>query len=120
MPDCAPWDGPAIAIHLANTPGSDSAGIAESTRPLLRVVLFPRGQGVAGQTYRWPADPEMAAGYRCLSGDTCDAAADGEVTLLPASGDTVFEGSLRLHFADGSTVAGGFHATWHQRRMMCG
>ncbi len=119
-PDCAPWDGPAIAIHLANTPGSDSAGISEATRPLLRIVLYPRDPRVTGRTYRWPADPEAAAGYRCQAGDACDGAIDGEVTLLPAPGDTVYEGSLRLHFPDGTTISGGFHATWHDRRMMCG
>lgn len=119
-PDCAPWDGAAITILLGAEPASDSAGIPETVRPLLRVAIYPRETGITGRTYRWPADPESAAGLRCQAGDSCEQAVDGEVTLLPAPGDSVFEGSLRLHFADGTTISGGFHATWRPRRILCG
>lgn len=119
-PDCAPWDGPAVTILLSNHPGSDTAGITESARPLLRVVLYPRGSGVAGQKFHWPADPEMAIGQRCPAEGECEGATDGEVSLLPSPADSALEGSLRLHFSDGTTISGGFHATWHPRRMMCG
>lgn len=119
-PDCAPWDGAAITILLGAEPGSDTAGIPETARPLLRVSIYPRENGVTGRTYRWPADPQAAAGFRCQSGDSCQTASEGEITLLPAPGDTVFEGSLRMHFPDSSTLSGGFRATWHPRRMLCG
>jgi hypothetical protein len=119
-PDCAPWDGAAISILLAAEPGSDTAGIAETVRPLLRVAIYPRDTGVTGRTYRWPADPQVAAGLRCEGGDSCEVSDGGEVTLLPAPGDTLFEGSVRLHFADGATISGGFRATWHPRRILCG
>jgi hypothetical protein len=119
-PDCAPWDGPAVTILLSNHPGSDTAGIAENVRPLIRVVLYPRGTGVTGQKFHWPADPEMAVGQRCPAEGECETASDGEVDVLPSPADSALEGSLRLHFPDGTTVSGGFHATWHPRRMLCG
>jgi hypothetical protein len=109
-----------VTILLSDRRGPDTAGIMESARPLLRVALYPRGAGVAGQQFHWPADPEMAAGLRCPAAGDCEAATDGEVILLPGPTDSVLEGSLRLHFSDGTTIAGGFHAPWHPRRILCG
>jgi len=116
MHDCAPWDGPAIAIVLT----AHALDSIEAAHPLARVMIYPRGELLSGHTYRWPSDPEMAAGIRCVSEDTCEMATAGEVTLGPVRPDTPVEGRVLLRFVSGEEIAGGFRAIWLQRRVMCG
>lgn len=116
MQDCAPWDGPALAILLTSHP-LDSL---ETVRPLVRLMIYPRGESMPGHTYRWPAEPEMATASRCTSADSCEAATTGQVTLRVVRPDTSVEGSLALHFANGGEITGGFRAAWLRRRVMCG
>jgi hypothetical protein len=91
MHDCAPWDGPAIAIVLTAHP-LDSL---EAAHPSLRLVIYPRGESLSGRTYRWPADPEMALGTRCVSADSCEMATAGEITVGAVRPDTAMEGRMR-------------------------
>jgi hypothetical protein len=116
MQDCAPWDGPALAIVLTSQP-LDSL---ETVRPLLRLMIYPRGESMPGHTYRWPAQPEMAAASRCTSADSCAAATAGQVTLTVVRPDSLVEGRLALRFANGEKIMGGFRAAWLRRRAMCG
>lgn len=114
MRDCAPWDGPAIAILLTNH-GVDSLDVGF---PMVRLMIYPRDELVAGRTYRWPEVPEMAAANRCDAANDCEAATSGDVTLTELRADTAV-GRARLTFASGS-IAGGFRAVWIQRQVMCG
>jgi hypothetical protein len=115
MHDCAPWDGPAIAILLtAHAADSLDAGF-----PMVRLMIYPRGDVVAGHTYRWPEVPEMAAANRCDSAGACEAASSGEITLSEVRADTAV-GRARLLFANGTEIVGGFRAAWLNRRVMCG
>lgn len=116
MHDCAPWDGPAIAIVLTAHP-LDSLDAAP---PLLRLVIYPRGESMTGHTYRWPSDPETAVGTRCTTEDSCEMATAGQVTLGVVSPETAVDGRVLLRFASGEEIAGGFRAVWLQRRVMCG
>jgi hypothetical protein len=116
MHDCAPWDGPALAIVLS----AHSPSGLEPVHPFARVMIYPRGEAMQGQVYRWPADPEMAAGNRCVAEGSCEMAAAGEVTLDAVRPDTAVEGRVRLQFAGGEEIAGGFRAVWLRRRVMCG
>jgi hypothetical protein len=116
MHDCAPWDGPAIALVLT----AHSLDSLELVHPLARVMIYPRGESMTGRTYRWPSDPEMAAGNRCMSENSCEMATSGQVTLGVVRPDTVMEGRVRLRFAGGDEIAGGFRAVWLARRVMCG
>lgn len=114
-PDCAPWDGRAVQILLTTTP-SDRP---EAERPQLRLVIYPREIRIAGRTYRWPAEPEMATGARCTS-DACETASAGEIRLAPARPDSALEGALTLRFGPTETISGGFRAVWRPRRVFCG
>lgn len=116
MHDCAPWDGPAIAIILT----SHALDSLEVAHPYVRLVIYPRGESLTGGTYRWPADPEMAVGTRCVSADSCDLATAGQILVRTVRPDTVLEGRVQLRFASGEQIAGGFRAVWLQRRVMCG
>jgi hypothetical protein len=114
-PDCAPWDGPAVRILLTTTP-SDAP---EDERPQLRLVIYPREIRVAGRTYRWPAEPEMAIGARC-TGEACESASAGEIRLAPARPDSALEGTVTLRFGPSEVISGGFHAVWRPQRLFCG
>ena len=117
--DCAPWDGHAITVLLSGSAGSDTGGIDANSRPLVRVSVYPRSALTAGQRFSWPADPEVAAGVRCLAGASCESADRGWIRIS-GEPDSVWAGSIELHFADGSTVAGAFRARWIQRTVLCG
>jgi hypothetical protein len=67
-PNCAPWDGRAVQILLTTRPTAEP----EKERPQLRLAIYPRETEVAGRTYTWPAEPEMATGGRC-AGDSCQS-----------------------------------------------
>jgi hypothetical protein len=41
-------------------------------------------------------------------------------TLETVRPDTAVEGHVRLRFANGDEIAGGFRAVWLQRQVMCG
>ena len=114
-PDCAPWDGPAVRILLTTTP-SDRP---EDQGPQLRLVIYPRDAGIAGRTYHWPAEPEMATGARC-TGDTCEAASAGEIGLAAIRPDSTLEGTLTLRFGSTEVISRGFRAVWRPRRLFCG
>ncbi len=115
MRDCAPWDGPAVAI-LLTAHAAESLGTGF---PLVRLMIYPRDTLVAGRTYRWPEQPEMAMGNRCEAAIDCEAATSGEITLTELRADTAV-GQARLLFANGTEIVGGFRAAWLHRQVMCG
>lgn len=114
-PDCAPWDGRAVQILLTTKPTADP----ENARPQLRLAIYPREIEVAGRTYTWPAEPEMATGGRC-PGDSCQSAVAGEIRLHAPRADSALEGTLTLRFGPNDAVSGGFRAVWQPRQMFCG
>jgi len=115
MPSCAPWDGRAVEILLTAWPTADP----ENARPLLRLVVYPRERDLAGQSYRWPADPEMATGARCTA-DTCDFAESGEIRLGAVRVDSALDGTVTLRFQSNEVLFGGFRAEWRPRQVFCG
>jgi hypothetical protein len=114
-PDCAPWDGRAVEILLTTKPAAEP----EKERPQLRLAIYPREIEVAGRTYRWPAEPEMASGGRC-AGDSCQPALAGEIRLQAPRSDSALEGTLMLQFGPNDVVTGRFRAVWRPRRILCG
>ena len=115
-PDCAPWDGRAISILLT---GSYADSVDGASRQV-RVAVYPRSDSVAGRRFRWPSDPEVAAGTRCLESESCESAKSGEIDFRPTESDTVLEGRVVLRFTKKDSVYGGFRAEWRSRRVMCG
>jgi hypothetical protein len=114
-PDCAPWDGPAVSIVLTTAPSA----APDEARPQLRLAIYPREVEIAGRSYAWPAQPELATGSRCTAG-ACQSAPAGEIRLGPARPDSALEGTVTLRFGPGDVVTGGFRAVWRDRRMLCG
>jgi hypothetical protein len=114
-PDCAPWDGRAVSILLTTRP----ADPPDDVQPQLRLSIYPREVEIAGRTYAWPADPEVAMGSRCTA-EGCQPASAGEIRLGPAQADSAFAGSVTLRFGAEDSVSGSFRAIWRGRRVLCG
>jgi hypothetical protein len=74
-------------------------------------VIYPREIRIARQTYRWPAEPEMATGSRC-TGDACQTASAGEIRLGSARPDSALQGTLTLRFGPTEVISGVFRAVW--------
>ena len=115
-PDCAPWDGRAISILLTGSYADSVDGAGRQ----VRVAVYPRSDSVAGRRFRWPSDPEIAAGTRCRDAASCESAPSGEIDFRPTESDSLLEGRLVLRFTRKDSVYGGFRAEWRPRRVMCG
>jgi hypothetical protein len=120
-PSCAPWDGPAVSLVLRSNAlaGADTL-IEGGDDPQLRVSIYPReAGGLTRRSYRWPHQPEEAAGARCEAGQ-CQPIPSGGVTILTLRADSVVTGELKVRLQQGGTLQGGFRAPWRSRRYFCG
>jgi hypothetical protein len=115
-PDCAPWDGPAVAILLTATADT----VPPVAAPYLHVGLYDTRDRLLRRTTRWPAETDVGGASWCVDGDDCMAADSGIVRLEALEGDTVLPGRLRLVFPGGAVLDGSFRATWRPRLAMCG
>lgn len=115
-PDCAPWDGPAVAILLTATGDT----LPPATAPYLHVGLYDARDRLLRRTVRWPAETAVGGASWCVDGDDCMAADSGLVRLDALEGDSVLPGRLRLVFPGGAVLDGSFRATWRPRQALCG
>ena len=115
-PDCAPWDGPAVAILFTATADT----VAPDSAPYLRVGLYDARERLLRRTIRWPAETDVGGASWCVDGDDCMAADSGVVQLDALERDSVIPGRLRLVFPGGAVLDGSFRATWRPRTALCG
>ena len=113
--DCAPWDGPAVAIYFTK----DSATLDSISAPYLRVSLWKELDQLAGHEWKWPGDSEVGAASLCQTEDSCQAATAGVVQLDPMGAEPRVAGSLRLEFGSEPPIEGRFVAVWRQRTGPC-
>ena len=125
-PSCAPWDGFAVSVVLRPTPLAPLDSLIEARdTPHLELGIYPRdsrGTGRSGLlpgTFRWPADPEVAAGAFC-DGERCTSISRGRITVNDAAADGRLRGVVDLALADGRAIRGTFDASWRQRSRLCG
>ena len=116
MPDCAPWDGPAVVLYLLD---SNSDAVPPATRHV-RVSIWKGQAELAHHTFRWPASPEPGAAAQCSSDGSCEAAVEGRVAFATVDPDRSVAGELDLRFASGDSVRRAFTARWRPRRIGCG
>ena len=116
MPDCAPWDGPAVVMYLLD---SHSNAVPPATRHI-RVAIWKGPAELAHHTFRWPANAQSGAAAQCSSADSCKAAIDGHVAFGTVDLKGSVEGELDLRFANGDRVRQAFNAAWQPRRIGCG
>jgi len=116
MPDCAPWDGPAVVLYLLD---SNSDNVPPAT-PHVRVTIWKGAPELAHRTFRWPANPQPGAAAQCSSADSCEAVIEGQITFGAVDPNRFVEGELNLRFGSGERVRKAFKAAWRPRRIGCG
>jgi hypothetical protein len=116
MPDCAPWDGPAVLLYLLD---STSDAVPPVNRHV-RVEIWKGQAELAHHTFRWPANPAPGAAAQCSSDGSCEAAIEGRVAFGAVDPDRSVAGELDLRFASGNSVRQAFKARWQPRRIGCG
>jgi len=116
VPECAPWDGPAVVLYLLD---SHSDAVPPATRHV-RVAIWKGLDELAHQTFRWPLDQQTGTGEQCSSADSCEPAIEGQIAFGDVERDSSIEGELDVRFATGDRVRQAFKAAWQPLRVRCG
>ena len=114
---CAPWDGAAMQITLANEPLQCQREVHGA------YLMLGVWRGVplhAGQVVKFSPNENNGFASRCKKAGECQAAESGEITFDTVVAGKSATGRYELHFRDGTTMTGRFNAKWCQVRMMCG
>lgn len=117
--DCAPWDGPALALYFVRQP---MTAPWTAPGPHLRVSIYAARPGLIGQTVQWEStDANDGYAARCLEEGACEPATLAKVRLREWQADEGWlTGDVELSFEDGSRVAGTFRALGLQSEAICG
>ena len=113
---CGPTDGPATRLYL-------SAEVSDSlptTAPRVEVLVYRSAADLQGEEFGWSGYSEEGWAGRCPGEGACEEASRVSVQFRRNAADTVLAGAVRVRFPDGSTVSGGFDATWRRTTYLCG
>lgn len=128
MADCAPWDGTATSVFLSAEPADPEAPIgSEVPPPHLWISVYDGADALAGE--RFEIDQDRSAGAAlCTDEGPCRPATGGWIRFRDGSTREILTGEFEVEIgsagvpSDGSvrSLAGGFRASWHERRILCG
>ncbi|HEX5817471.1 MAG TPA: hypothetical protein VFY20_01235 [Gemmatimonadales bacterium] len=113
---CGPTDGPATRLYL-------SAEVSDSlplVAPRVEVLVYRSAADLQGEEFSWSGYSEEGWAGRCAGDAPCEEASSVAVEFRRNAADTVLTGEVRVRFPDGSTVSGGFDATWRRTTYLCG
>jgi len=114
--DCAPWDGPAITIYLAETPATSD----DVPFPHVRLSLYGADGTLSGATLSWRDDePNRGSAAHCTGPGACRTPSEARVRL-GALGNGVVPGDVVLRFVDGSEFRTRFLAELDTTPTFCG
>jgi hypothetical protein len=115
--DCAPWDGPAMAIRFSDVPLSPD----EERYPYFEIRIYQSPESLAGRTVDLdPATMKTGGAVRCLARGACMLALGGAVHLMPFTlGDTI-RGDYDVFFRDSTRERAPFAAAWLPTGIVCG
>lgn len=114
--DCAPWDGAATSLFLAE---AGVEGLPPSP-PYLQIIVYQDGSTLPGGTIRLGEDQAgSGTAVRCDSRTACATADGGTIEFAAAADDSTLSGAYRLSFPDG-TESGAFRARWTRKVALCG
>ncbi len=114
---CAPWDGAAIQVTLANEPLQCQREVKGAYLMLGVWRGFPIH---SGQVIKLSPKEDNGFASRCKKGNDCERAESGEIIFDSFDKDKGATGHYELRFHNGETVSGHFAAKWCTVRMMCG
>ena len=114
---CAPWDGPALQLTLADEP----LQCQRDVKGAYLMLGVWRGLPIhAGQTVKFSPKENNGFGSVCKKAAECQAAESGEITFDHYDEGKGATGHYELHFRNGKTLTGHFDAKWCYVRMFCG
>lgn len=104
-PECAPWDGAAVAIYLVDAhPEGNTVPY-----PHLRISIWRSAAEVAGRIIRWRGDNRsIGVAVRCSDAGKCQRANSVEVRFRLREADGSIPGYVVLEFEDGVSATEGF------------
>jgi hypothetical protein len=116
-PSCAPWDGQAVSLLLA-----DSGSVpVEERRPLIAIHVYRAMSEAMPATISFDAgDSRTGATEICSEVGDCRPAQATDVHFDAPSADGTVSGSYRLELGDGRRETGTFKARLVGQRNFCG
>lgn len=111
--DCAPNDGPAVAIRFASAAGESPAP------PVVQVAVYRSPSELAGRRWELPSDRAHAWIRRTMALEF-DPATDGFIALHAVDADGTIHGTIEARFPDGTRLDQRFRAAWRERTVLCG
>jgi hypothetical protein len=115
---CAPTDGPATSITLANTPLGMAA--SQSGTRTLEIRLWSDVLSVAARSYRIADNSDDGVGYFGAALSSGEGAVIGTVTIDRVRADSTVIGSVDVRLSDGRRLQRPFEAPWRLNRTRCG
>jgi hypothetical protein len=114
---CAPWDGPAVALYLADHP----AEAAIVPPPVAVVTLYQSAARIVGRRIRVTPDTDQdGVALWCLAETHCDMLPEGAIRFERLDEEQPAQGTVELRHADGRVEAGRFEAEWLAPADLCG
>jgi len=110
--ECAPWDGPAVGIHLTKS----KVTAREIPEPSLTLTLWRQLPPPLHQPVSLQSDFGVAS--LCHHYQECEAAISGSITFTSYS-DRVVTGSYELKFKNAGDERGSFQAEWQNYQELC-
>jgi hypothetical protein len=111
--ECAPWDGPALGIHLTKS----KATSGEIPVPSISISLWRHLPPAVNHAISLD-DGELGYAGRCLRANKCERAVSAVVTLSAYDEHRV-AGTYTLKFKAGDVETGSFQAEWQDFRELC-
>jgi hypothetical protein len=111
--ECAPWDGPALGIHLTKSKVTSR----EIPFPSVYITLWRQLPPSVNQTVSLDGGHFGDAG-RCLQAGKCERATSAVLTLTAYDAHRV-AGTYVLRFKNGDGESGSFEAQWQHFHERC-
>lgn len=117
QPSCAPWDGPAMAITLTQSPVDPKAF---PKPPYLGINIWNELPLHDGQVLKFTYSSKLGSVTRCLKEASCEVATSAEVHVDSVKSGSGATGHYDIHFKNGDTVTGSFDVKWRDFHQRCG
>ena len=114
---CAPWDGPATALFLA-----DGAAVGDVVpRPFLLISVYEGVLSVSGNRFRiTPQNGDIGAALACTADGECEPLAEAVVKFGTLDEGAPARVTVRVTRAGGRVEGGQFDAGWLEPANLCG
>ena len=114
---CAPWDGPATTLFLAD--GDTVSGVVP--QPFLMIAVYESASRASGKHYRMtPDDSDVGVALACATAEGCEALPEAVVEFGQLEERVPPEVTVRVLRGDGGVAEGRFTATWLEPADLCG